>query len=296
MHHAPFTVGIIQMSMTADPKKNMETAVHWLREAKKKGVQVACLPELFLSPYFCQSENHDFFALAEAIPGPSTDYLSTIAKELDMVIVASLFERRTAGMYHNTTAVIDADGKYLGKYRKMHIPDDPRYYEKFYFTPGDLGFKNFDTKYGRIGVLICWDQWFPEAARLTAMQGASVIFYPTAIGWHPAEKAQFGEEQWNKWQTVQRGHAVANNVFVASPNRIGMEYDADKGALEFFGHSFICDTSGRYIEHADEKFEGVLTAVVDPAAVEKQRQYWPYFRDRRIEHYGALTQHPSEDN
>ena len=292
----PFTIGIVQMKMTADPKQNMETAMQWLREAKKQGVQIACLPELFLSPYFCQSENHDFFDLAEPIPGPSTDALSKLAKELDMVIVASLFERRAAGMYHNTTAVLDADGTYLGKYRKMHIPDDPRYYEKFYFTPGDLGFKNFDTKYGRIGVLICWDQWFPEAARLTAMQGASVIFYPTAIGWHPAEKAEYGDEQWNKWQTVQRGHAVANNVFVASPNRIGLEKDEDGGAIEFFGHSFISDMSGRFVKEADEKFEGILTAVVDPAKVEKQRQHWPYFRDRRIEHYGKLLGHPEENN
>jgi len=295
MTKAPFTIGIIQMAMTDDAKQNMDKAIHWLREAKKKGVQVACLPELFLGHYFCQSENHDYFARAEAIPGPSTETLSKIAKELDMVIVASLFERRTAGMYHNTAAVIDADGTYLGKYRKMHIPDDPRFYEKFYFTPGDLGFKNFDTKYGRIGVLICWDQWFPEAARLTAMQGASVLFYPTAIGWHPAEKAEYGDEQWNKWQTVQRGHAVANNIFVASPNRIGLETHGDNGALEFFGHSFISDTSGRFVAEADDKFEGVLTAVVDPAKVEKQRQYWPYFRDRRIDAYGALTQHPSED-
>lgn len=294
MTTTPFTIGIIQMRMTADVKENREKAIYWLREAKKLGVQVACLPELFLSPYFCQSENHDFFALAEAIPGPSTELFSQLAKELNMVVVASLFERRAAGMYHNTAAVIDADGTYLGKYRKMHIPDDPRYYEKFYFTPGDLGFKNFDTKYGRIGVLICWDQWFPEAARLTAMQGASVIFYPTAIGWHPDEKADYGEEQWNKWQIVQRGHAVANNVFVASPNRIGLEKDKDGGALEFFGHSFISDTSGRFIAQADDQFEGVLTAVIDPKKVEKQRQYWPYFRDRRIEHYGALLEHPSE--
>lgn len=294
MAKAPYTIGIVQMAMTDNRDENMKRAIHWLREAKKQGVQVACLPELFLSPYFCQSENHDFFALAEAIPGPSTDELGKVAKELDIVIVASLFERRSAGMYHNTTAVIDADGKYLGKYRKMHIPDDPRFYEKFYFTPGDLGFTHFDTKYGRIGVLICWDQWFPEAARLTAMQGVDVIFYPTAIGWHPAEKAEFGEEQWNKWQTVQRGHAVANNVFVASPNRIGLETHADTGALEFFGHSFICNTSGEYLAHADDKTEGVLTAVVDPAKVEKQRQYWPYFRDRRIEHYGKILEHPSE--
>jgi N-carbamoylputrescine amidase len=178
----------------------------------------------------------------------------------------------------------------------MHIPDDPRYYEKFYFTPGDLGFKTFKTKFGRIGVLICWDQWFPEAARAVALQGAEVIFYPTAIGWHPSEKATFGEEQWNKWQTVQRGHAVANNVFVASPNRIGLEKESDGGALEFFGHSFICDTSGRFIEHADEKFEGVLTAVIDPKHIETQRQHWPYFRDRRIDAYGELLGHPDRDS
>ncbi len=293
MTNAPFTIGIIQMSMKPEPAANMKRAEELLREAKQKGVQVACLPELFRSYYFCQSENHDYFDLAEPLPGPTTERLSKLAKELDMVIVASLFERRAAGMYHNTVVVFDADGTDLGKYRKMHIPDDPRYYEKFYFTPGDLGFKNFDTKYGRIGVLICWDQWFPEAARLTAMQGASVIFYPTAIGWHPAEKAEYGDEQWNKWQTVQRGHAVANNVFVASPNRIGLEKDADGTGIEFFGHSFISDMSGRFVAEADAQFEGVLTAVVDPAKVEKQRQHWPYFRDRRIDAYGKLLQHPS---
>lgn len=293
MSQQPYTIGIIQMSMKPEPEANMKRAEELLREAKKKGVQVACLPELFRSYYFCQSENHDYFNLAEPLPGETTQRIASWAKELDMVIVASLFERRAAGMYHNTVVVFDADGTDLGKYRKMHIPDDPRYYEKFYFTPGDLGFKNFDTKYGRIGVLICWDQWFPEAARLTAMQGASVIFYPTAIGWHPAEKAEYGEEQWNKWQTVMRGHAVANNIFIAAPNRIGIEKDSDNGALEFFGHSFICDTSGRYIEHADEKFEGVLTAVIDPKKVEKQRQYWPYFRDRRIDAYGKILEHPS---
>lgn len=295
MSSAPFKIGIIQMSMVADPAANVAKAVQLLRDAKAQGVQVACLPELFRSYYFCQSENHSYFDLAEPIPGPTSELFRTLSKELEMVIVASLFEKRTAGMYHNTVVVFDADGTDLGMYRKMHIPDDPRYYEKFYFTPGDLGFKNFDTKFGRIGVLICWDQWFPEAARLTAMQGASVIFYPTAIGWHPAEKEQYGEEQWNKWQTVQRGHAVANNVFVASPNRIGSEPEDDGGTLEFFGHSFICDTSGRYIEHADEKFEGVLSAVVDPAKVEKQRQYWPFFRDRRIDAYGKLLQHPDSN-
>ena len=290
----PYKIGIIQMQMQPEPKDNLAHAISLLRDAKKQGVEVACLPELFMSYYFCQSENHDYFNLAEPIPGPTTEALSKVAAELDMVIVASLFERRAAGMYHNTTVVIDADGKDLGMYRKMHIPDDPRYYEKFYFTPGDLGFKNFDTKYGRIGVLICWDQWFPEAARLTAMQGADVIFYPTAIGWHPAEKDQYGEEQWNKWQTVMRGHAVANNVFIAAPNRIGTEPEDDGGTLEFFGHSFICDMSGRYIEHADDTSEQILTATIDPAKVEKQRQYWPFFRDRRIDAYGKITSHPDQ--
>lgn len=292
MSKKPYTIGIIQMQMSADPAANMKRAVELLREAKAKGVQVACLPELFLSYYFCQAEKHEYFKLAESIPGPSTETLGALAKELDMVIVASLFERRTAGMYHNTTAVLDADGSLAGIYRKAHIPDDPRFYEKFYFTPGDTGFKAFDTKYGRIGVLICWDQWFPEAARLTAMQGADVIFYPTAIGWHPAEKAEYGDEQWNKWQTVMRGHAVANNIFIAAPNRIGLEKEDDGGALEFFGHSFICDTSGRYVQHADDNSEQILTAVIDPAKVEKQRQYWPFFRDRRIDQYGKLLGHP----
>lgn len=294
MARAPYTIGIIQMKMEPEPAKNVARAIELLREAKKQGVQVACLPELFRSYYFCQSEDHSYFDLAEPIPGPTSETLAKLAKELDMVIVASLFERRAAGMYHNTVVVLDADGADLGIYRKMHIPDDPRYYEKFYFTPGDTGFKSFDTKYGRIGVLICWDQWFPEAARLTAMQGADVIFYPTAIGWHPEEKDQYGDEQWNKWQTVQRGHAVANNVYVASPNRIGLEKEKDGGALQFFGHSFICDTSGRYVAEAGDSEETILTAVIDPAKVEKQRQYWPYFRDRRIDAYGKILGHPEK--
>lgn len=293
-NRTPYKIGIIQMRNRASRDENMAAAIAHLRAAKEQGVQIACLPELFLSPYFCQSENHDHFALAETVPGPATDELSHIAKELDMVIVASLFERRMAGMYHNTTAVIDADGRYLGKYRKMHIPDDPQFYEKFYFTPGDLGFKNFDTKYGRIGVLICWDQWFPEAARLTAMQGAEVIFYPTAIGWLEPEKAEFGEEQREKWQAVQRGHAVANNVFIAAPNRIGMETGEDGRTIEFFGRSFIYNYAGKTVAEGDETFEGVLTAMVDPAKIEQERQIWPYFRDRRIEHYGGLTRHPEE--
>ncbi len=287
-----FTIGIIQMAMKPEPEANLARAEALLREAKQQGVHVACLPELFRSSYFCQSENHDCYELAEPIPGPSSERLGKLAKELDMVIVASLFEKRTAGMYHNTATVLDADGKNLGIYRKMHIPDDPRYYEKFYFTPGDLGFKNFDTKYGRIGVLICWDQWFPEAARLTAMQGATVLFYPTAIGWHPAEKAEYGETQRQAWQTIQRSHAIANGIYVASPNRIGVEKGSDGGEIEFFGNSFISNPSGTFLAQADEKFEGVLTAVVDPALLEKIRQHWPFFRDRRIDHYGNLATHP----
>ena len=293
MANAPYKIGIIQMSMQAAPEANMDKAEQLLREAKAQGVQVACLPELFRSYYFCQSENHDYYDLAEPIPGPTSTRMQALAKELGMVIVASLFEKRAAGMYHNTTVVFDADGADLGMYRKMHIPDDPRYYEKFYFTPGDLGFKNFDTKFGRIGVLICWDQWFPEAARLTAMQGAQVIFYPTAIGWHPAEKAEYGETQWQAWQTIQRGHAIANGVYIASPNRIGFEKESDGGEIEFFGHSFISNPSGKFLANADEKFEGILTAMVDPAEQEKIRQHWPFFRDRRIDAYGAITSHPT---
>ena len=292
MSTKPFTIGIVQMSMKPEPEANMQRAEELLREAKAKGVQVACLPELFRSYYFCQSENHDYYDLAEPIPGPSSQRLSKLAKELDMVIVASLFERRAMGMYHNTVVVLDADGTDLGIYRKMHIPDDPRYYEKFYFTPGDTGFKNFDTKYGRIGVLICWDQWFPEAARLTAMQGAQVLFYPTAIGWHPAEKAEYGDTQWQAWQTIQRGHAIANGIYTASPNRVGIEKETDGGSIEFFGHSFISNPSGKFLAEATESFEGVLTAVVDPKEQEMIRQHWPFFRDRRIDHYGRILGHP----
>jgi N-carbamoylputrescine amidase len=294
MAKQPYTIGIIQMRMSADPQANLTRAVELLREAKAKGVQVACLPELFRSYYFCQTEDHAMFDLAEPIPGPTSTTLSALAKELNMVIVASLFEKRAAGVYHNTVVVLDADGADLGIYRKAHIPDDPRYYEKFYFTPGDTGFKAFDTKFGRIGVLICWDQWFPEAARLTAMQGAEVIFYPTAIGWHPAEKAEYGEAHWQAWQAVQRGHAVANGVYIASPNRIGSEPGPDGGSLEFFGHSMIYDPFGKYLAEVDETFEGVITAVVDPAKQETTRQHWPFFRDRRIDAYGKLLGHPEK--
>jgi N-carbamoylputrescine amidase len=292
MARTPYTIGLIQMRMSANPAENLSSAERWLREAKARGVQVACLPELFMTPYFCQSEDHAMFALAEPLDGKTATTLSKLAKELEMVIVASLFERRAAGMYHNTTIVLDADGSNCGFYRKMHIPDDPRYYEKFYFTPGDTGFKAFDTKFGRIGVLICWDQWFPEAARLTAMQGAEVIFYPTAIGWHPAEKAEYGQAHWQGWQAVQRGHAVANGVYVASVNRIGIETAADGGSLEFFGHSMIYSPFGVTLAEADEASEGILTALIEPEKQEATRQHWPFFRDRRIDAYGALLGHP----
>lgn len=290
MSQQPYTIGIIQMSMKPEPEANMKRAEELLREAKKKGVQVACLPELFRSYYFCQSENHDYFTLAEPLPGDTTKRIAGWAKELDMVIVASLFERRAAGMYHNTVVVFDADGTDLGKYRKMHIPDDPRYYEKFYFTPGDLGFKNFDTKYGRIGVLICWDQWFPEAARLTAMQGASVIFYPTAIGWHPYEKESFGSRQRDAWRTVQRGHAIANGVYVAGVNRTGHEVLAGTPGpgIEFFGYSFLSDPFGAIVTEAGQD-EAILYGTVDLDHLEDVRRNWPFIRDRRIDEYDDIT-------
>ncbi len=288
---APFTLGVIQMQMSDVPEENLATAIRLLKEAAAKGVQVALLPELFMGYYFCQEENHAYFDRAETIPGPTTDALSKVAKECNMVIIASLFERRMAGMYHNTVAVLDADGSLAGIYRKMHIPDDPLYYEKFYFTPGDLGFKVFETKYGRVGTLICWDQWFPEAARLTALQGADVLVYPTAIGWHPAEKDEFGQAQADAWQAVQRGHAVANGVYVAAANRFGHEVIVGEG-IEFFGHSFIFDPYGRVLARAGHAAEEILLATIDPAHQETTRRHWPFFRDRRIEHYGGLTGHP----
>ncbi len=262
-----------------------------LSKPQKKGVQVACLPELFRSPYFCQSEDQNVFNLAEAVPGPTTKILSEVAKKHDMVIIASLFEKRTIGLYHNTTAVIDADGAHVGTYRKMHIPDDPLFFEKYYFTPGDLGFKAFDTKYGKLGQLVCWDQWYPEAARLTAMQGANVLFYPTAIGWHPHEKEEFGVAQADAWQTIQRSHAIANGVYVASCNRIGLEPTPNKAGngIEFFGSSFIADPFGRILAKASHDKEEIITAVCDPALQEYTRRNWPFFRDRRIDAYGDIT-------
>ena len=292
-----FTIGALQMSMDIDPAKNLEKASNMLADAAKKGVQVACLPELFLSHYFCQTEDHEKFQLAESIPGPSTDALGKIAEAHKIAIVASLFERRAAGIYHNTAAIMDSDGELAGIYRKMHIPDDPLFYEKFYFTPGDLGFYALPTNYGRIGTLICWDQWFPEAARLTAMDGANVLFYPTAIGWHPKEKEAFGEEQRDAWVTIQRSHAIANGTYVCSVNRVGHEIEAKTVAtggqgIEFFGNSFICDPYGKIIAQANAHEETILTAVVDPAMIEQKRQYWPHFRDRRIDHYRGIDRHP----
>lgn len=289
------TIGLLQMKCSEKPKENLEKAIAMLRQAAKQGVNIACLPELFMGPYFCQKEDAATFDLAETIPGPTTQALAKVAKETGMVILASLFEKRNAGMYmyHNTLAVLQADGKLGGIYRKMHIPDDPLFYEKYYFTPGDLGFKNFDTKFGRIGTLVCWDQWFPEAARLTALQGANVLFYPTAIGWHPKDKTSSGKAQAEAWETVQRGHAVANGVYVASCNRIGHEGEKG-GGIEFWGNSFIADPFGRILAKASSNKEEIITAEIDPALQEETRRNWPFFRDRRIEHYGALLKHPEQ--
>ena len=286
----PTTVrlGLVQMACTTDPAENLAKAERGIRDAAAKGAQIVCLQELFRSQYFCQVEDHDNFALAEPIPGPSTERLSALAKELDVVIVASLFEKRAEGLYHNTAAVIDAGGEYLGKYRKMHIPDDPQYYEKFYFTPGDLGFRAWDTKYGRIGVLVCWDQWYPEAARLTAMAGAQILFYPTAIGWLPPEKDEHGEQQQSAWETIQRSHAIANGVYVCAVNRVGHEGAAARGGIEFWGGSFVADPGGRILVKGG-RGEEVLTAEVDLGKVDVSRTHWPFLRDRRIDAYGDMT-------
>jgi N-carbamoylputrescine amidase len=262
-----------------------------VERAAKQGAQIICTQELFRSQYFCQSEDHKHFELAETIPGPSTDAFQKLAKKHKVVIVASLFERRTAGLYHNTAVVIDADGSLMGSYRKMHIPDDPLFYEKFYFTPGDLGFKTWNTRYGKIGVLICWDQWYPEAARLTAMSGAQILFYPTAIGWHPSEKAKYGTKQHGAWETIQRSHAVANGCYVASINRIGHEIIEGVGGdgLEFWGQSFVAGTSGEIIAKASSNKEEILIVPVDLENVDTTRTHWPFLRDRRIDAYGDLT-------
>ena len=281
------TLGLVQMQMSADPADNLDRAIARVREAARKGAQVICLPELFQSRYFCQTEDHGFFKLAEPIPGPGTERLGCIAKELGVVLIASMFEKRAEGLYHNTTAVLDADGRYLGKYRKMHIPDDPNYYEKFYFTPGDLGYRSWDTRYAKAGVLICWDQWYPEAARLTALTGAQILFYPTAIGWLVPEKAEYGVAQQASWETIQRSHAIANGVFVAAVNRVGIEPGPNQG-IEFWGGSFVAAPNGEILAKAGTA-EEVLIVPVDTRRVDFARTHWPFLRDRRVESYGDLT-------
>jgi N-carbamoylputrescine amidase len=282
-----FTVGLIQMSCSLDPGENFDKAEARIQEAAKRGAQIICLQELFRSQYFCREENAELFELAEAIPGPSTEALAKLARSLKVVIIGSLFERRAAGIYHNTAVAIDADGALLGKYRKMHIPDDPLYYEKFYFTPGDLGFPNFDTRFARIGVLVCWDQWYPEGARLSSLGGANILFYPTAIGWHPSEKKEFGAAQLDAWRTIQRSHAIANGVFVAAANRVGFEGTPESG-LEFWGHSFVCDPFGQILAEASADKEEILLAECDPSRVEEVRRNWPFLRDRRIDAYSPI--------
>ncbi len=290
MSRPPFIVGLVQMAMSPYPGENLAHALARVEEAAGSGAKLVCLPELFRSRYFCQSEEHAFFDLAEPVPGPTTEALGRAAKRLGIVVVASLFERRAPGLHHNTAVVIDADGSLAGIYRKMHIPDDPAYYEKFYFAPGDLGFRAFDTAVGRIGVLVCWDQWYPEAARLTALAGAEIIFYPTAIGWHPAEKEKYGAGQREAWRTIQRAHAVANGVYVAAVNRTGFEPSPAGGAgIEFWGSSFLAGPFGETVAEAPVEGEALLLAEADPGRVEEVRRHWPFLRDRRVDAYGGIT-------
>jgi N-carbamoylputrescine amidase len=281
-------VGLVQMRCSTDPADNLTRAIAGIRTAAGRGAKIVCLQELFRSQYFCQTEDHTNFALAEAIPGPSTEALGQLAAELNVVIIASLFEKRAEGLYHNTAAVIDANGRYLGKYRKMHIPDDPQYYEKFYFAPGDLGFRAWDTAYGRIGVLVCWDQWYPEGARLTALQGAQILFYPTAIGWLPPEKTEYGAAQKDAWMTMQRSHAIANGAFVVAANRVGHEGAAAPAGIEFWGGSFVADPYGNVLQRAGEGDE-VLVVECDLGLVDVARTHWPFLRDRRIDAYADLS-------
>ncbi|HEX3694423.1 MAG TPA: carbon-nitrogen hydrolase [Polyangia bacterium] len=287
-----FTLGLVQMRCSPSPDDNVERAVVHIRDAAARGAQVICLPELFRTQYFCQSEDHANFDLAEAIPGPTTATLGKVARELKVVIIGSLFERRAAGIYHNTAVILDANGELAGIYRKMHIPDDPLFYEKFYFTPGDLGFRAFDTAFGRLGTLVCWDQWYPEGARLTALSGADVLFYPTAIGWHPAEKAEFGAAQASAWHTIQRAHAIANGVYVAAVNRVGHEIPAAPpggAGIEFWGGSFVADPFGVVLKEAGGTDEEIVIVACDRAHQETVRRHWPFLRDRRIDAYGPIT-------
>ncbi len=285
-----FTVGLVQMACTTDPDDNLRRGVDFVRHAARQGAQVVCLPELFRSRYFCQREDTACFDLAESLPGPTTGALTAVAREAGIVIVTPVFERRAPGLYHNSVAIIDAGGEIAGVYRKMHIPDDPAYYEKFYFTPGDLGFRAFDTRVGRIASLICWDQWYPEGARLTALRGAILLFYPTAIGWHPAEKAQYGKAQREAWITVQRGHADANGVYVAAVNRVGHDVPGGGAGIEFWGSSFICLPQGLALAETSPDHEEILLAEIDVAILEDIRRNWPFLRDRRVDAYQGIEQ------
>jgi len=290
-----FKVALIQMSCGPQPEENLEKALARIGDASGLGADVVCLPELFQTQYFCQREDHALFDLAEPIPGPTTERLSAAAKQHHVVLVASLFEKRAPGIYHNTAAIFDNDGSLRGIYRKMHIPDDPLYYEKFYFTPGDLGYRALDTSAGMIGTLVCWDQWYPEGARLTALQGALILFYPTAIGWHPSEKDEFGVAQYDAWRTIQRAHAIANGVYVGVVNRVGFEFGDVRGnrapgaGLEFWGGSLIADAFGRMLAQGSHDKEEILTAEVDVRKMEEIRRNWPFLRDRRIDSYAPIT-------
>src|SRR2546426_11201109 len=291
---AQYKVGLVQMAMSADPDENLKHAIDRVEEAARQGARLVCLPELFRSRYFAQVEDPALFDLAEPVPGPSTEALGKVAKQAGVVVIVPVFERRAPGLYHNTAAVIDADGRLVGLYRKMHIPDDPSYYEKFYFAPGDLGFRTFDTQVGRIGTLVCWDQWYPEGARLTALQGAHILCYPTAIGWHPSEKTVHGAEQLEAWRTIQRSHAIANGLYVAAVNRVGLERPdraagGDGGGIEVWGSSFLVDPFGTVVAQAPADRETVLVAEVDLARIEEVRRGWPFLRDRRIDAYGGIS-------
>jgi N-carbamoylputrescine amidase len=287
VQRSKFRVGLIQMACAKDPNENLAKAEWRIREAAGNGAQIICLQELFRSQYFCREERAELFDLAEPIPGPTTASLTRLARDLEIVILGSVFERRAAGVYHNTAVVIDADGAFLGMYRKMHIPDDPLYFEKYFFTPGDLGFRCFDTRYARIAPLVCWDQWYPEAARLAALGGAQVLFYPTAIGWHPEEKATLGTAQHDAWRTIQRAHAIANGLYVAAVNRVGYEGPLDHG-LEFWGGSFVADPFGQVLAEASSDLEETLIVECDPRQIEETRRNWPFLRDRRIDAYGPI--------
>ena len=297
MANEKYSVALIQMYCTPEPAENLSRAIIEVREAAKMGANIVCLPELFQTQYFCQREDHALFDYAEPIPGPATEAIGKVAREEKVVVIASIFEKRARGLYHNTAAVLDADGSLKGIYRKMHIPDDPLYYEKFYFTPGDLGFKAFDTSAGRIGTLVCWDQWYPEGARLTALQGAEVLFYPTAIGWHPEEKEKYGAAQHDAWRTIQRAHAIANGIYVGVVNRVGHENGNVRGniapvgqGIEFWGGSFLCDPSGRVMVEASHDKEEILIGEVNLREMEEVRRHWPFLRDRRIDSYGDIVQ------